>query len=154
MAGQQHVRGGRGGEARAAATLQDGGRGVALVAMDEYVLWGGQHKCCCGYGSYHTVRGGMPHPVSSAGPLGPTAQNSQEFRRLPGLDAGAALSLLAVRRKSGPYLLLPCFGSLPPGFLFYSAQRRKSLTIQGVKRDDASALALQGGGKTVPVLLG
>lgn len=63
------------------------GSGVALVDMDEYLLWGGQHKCCCGYRSYHTVRGGMPHPVSSAGPVGPTAQNSQElFRRLPGLQ--------------------------------------------------------------------
>lgn len=39
--------------------------GGTLVSMDEDLLWGGQHVCCCGRGC-HTVRGEMPHPVTSA----------------------------------------------------------------------------------------
>lgn len=57
------------------------------------------------------------------------------------------LSPFTVRWKPGPSLLLLCFGSLPLGFLFYSTQRQRSLTFQGVKRDEASALALQEEGK-------
>lgn len=109
-------------------------------------LWGGQQ--------------GLPHwegwdASSSILCQGPTYENSQELpRRLPVLDAGIASPLFTMRWKPGPSLLLLCFGSLPLGFLFYSTHRQKSLSLQGAKRDDASALALQGGGKAIPVFLG
>lgn len=70
VAGQQHVRGGRGGERRAASTLQETWEGVSLVFMDKNLLWGGQHVCCCGCRGHHIVRGGMPHPAPSTRPGG------------------------------------------------------------------------------------
>lgn len=61
---------------------------------------------------------------------------------------------LTARQKPGPQLLLLCFGPLSLGSTSLLPLRWKSLTLQGIKRNDDSALALLGRGKTAPVLLG
>lgn len=42
----------------------------SLVFVDENLLWGGQHVCCCGCRGHHIVRGGKPHLASSPRPGG------------------------------------------------------------------------------------
>lgn len=67
MAGQQHVRGGRGGEALLPLPYRRPGGGIGLYGwMDS----GFGEVSMCGFGEvsrgYYTGRGGMLHPVSSA----------------------------------------------------------------------------------------